>query len=755
MIPVLRSQLSFYCDLPNITVSELTECKWSTKRNIILAVMGASPGHLCEQHQRLLGLVEARALELRKNGDLKRTLRHESEQNFRMEFMKLFLETLEYLRWPPAREAFSNPLPNLLGDNEFFISAVSYVINTILVPKDSQRKLQDQTSPQKLKYADRLINTKSAGNVRNEKLRLHNTNIVPTKCEPFLDVQSISKADLSFPTVDDSKTSELSDSGNIREDHNISTHFFQSSCNICRSMEVLQLQNESLSKQLRALQQNIFSRESAEMKLSTLIHGLVTSLREIVDISESSPSRQDKIHQERKSDYKPAIPRINLHESNGSKSHTELSTVIWKGLLRSVLELHDCWEKARFETRKIAFSSVDAHARSIDYIKRPHNDLNSRKTTKKSQESNKSGSFRILTHQVFGVRAPLSDLQSQPLSSIPNGLVLDECEFALDLPRIHHLQRDLLHFAHRAYNALEKIGIQGSLDEESSRNTKNEKCQSTRISASSATPLVSSAFDVNMADLQGLHTSAIQLMLRLSALAPLAPLTISGPLASSSTGLEALIGEIQNITNGRKSQNLQRAIDRAVVEQSTLIRCFVRSLALLKNVSTVVTSQIHQIKAADSQDELKVRRAVSEIKRLEDSALSIFDAYEKANGARISVPPIPSKEICTGGSTLTAPLDMLARGVLGIETASLINTIRTNAQEISDISTKLADIRNQLYTSNIKLPTQTDTTTNRLRNVANLCDSFLSSCSTVQDLENILEPSISVRKFRSQSSSGK
>ena len=115
-------------------------------------------------------------------------------------------------------------------------------------------------------------------------------------------------------------------------------------------------------------------------------------------------------------------------------------------------------------------------------------------------------------------------------------------EHALDLPRIHQLQRDLVEFSDAAV----------ALCFESPRSASTGETQKAKLSVSrvdmnlTVDPLpVDEASRVSQVALQRLHEKAQDLLLHLSCMAPLAPLTTPAPWTSSMTGLEVLEFEVR------------------------------------------------------------------------------------------------------------------------------------------------------------------------------------------------------------------
>ncbi len=120
----LRSQLAHHCsELNNLTAAELIECKWNTRKLVFSSLLSNCPvfTNSCEEIERL---ILERESKVRSVSSDDRSLRMEVERSFRKSFMEVILKCLVELGWPPALEAFSNPLPSLCGDIATIVDAI-------------------------------------------------------------------------------------------------------------------------------------------------------------------------------------------------------------------------------------------------------------------------------------------------------------------------------------------------------------------------------------------------------------------------------------------------------------------------------------------------------------------------------------------------------------------------------------------------------------------------------------------------------
>ncbi|RYH19963.1 hypothetical protein EON65_25065 [archaeon] len=132
----LRSKLAFACpDLQTLTLKDLEECAWCTKQRVCLALFQDS--HLLQdKHQRLQELIEEKSATLTNWKKLppttiKKEEKKEYEHQFRHRFLQIFIEGLEESKWPPALEAFSNPISSLQSDTSVFHHAADFLVSVI------------------------------------------------------------------------------------------------------------------------------------------------------------------------------------------------------------------------------------------------------------------------------------------------------------------------------------------------------------------------------------------------------------------------------------------------------------------------------------------------------------------------------------------------------------------------------------------------------------------------------------------------
>ena len=126
----LRQTLAYMSDdLRNLTQLDLQESKWPIRKRIFLVLFSMCRS-LVEFNEELSRMVERREEEVgeQRAHNLPREQRKESEMYFRAQFMRVVCNGLESIRWPPALEAFADPLVDLMNDKKTFLNAVSFII---------------------------------------------------------------------------------------------------------------------------------------------------------------------------------------------------------------------------------------------------------------------------------------------------------------------------------------------------------------------------------------------------------------------------------------------------------------------------------------------------------------------------------------------------------------------------------------------------------------------------------------------------
>lgn len=116
--------------LQNVTLNDLDDMKWNVKQQIFSNLFGSSV--LLEEFSNELHLLlESKDLQYgiwRRSREVSREEKMEYERNFRTEYMRSVLKGLVQVKWPPALQAFSDPIDDLLHDRNTCLDAIHYLL---------------------------------------------------------------------------------------------------------------------------------------------------------------------------------------------------------------------------------------------------------------------------------------------------------------------------------------------------------------------------------------------------------------------------------------------------------------------------------------------------------------------------------------------------------------------------------------------------------------------------------------------------
>ena len=262
-VTALRSALQHACsELGNLTNVELTEGKWPTKKKVFEQLIAKSPS-LVDQHEELNNLIDDRNSEYsrQKRDGVSRDERIESESQFRTKFMRIVLDGLQRVRWPPAQEAFSDPLDALFNDVSTFIDAVTFLLH-VAVPSGNRSLFsssqQRQSTPPK---------TPKSSTGRTEKIISPGMSVFDTSISMISNTPIYAEEpDAAVPvrtTVPQSargdglspRPSSFAPSANFDAPEQLEYNAKDRKVELnWKAFEVLQRQNEVLSSRLRELQ---------------------------------------------------------------------------------------------------------------------------------------------------------------------------------------------------------------------------------------------------------------------------------------------------------------------------------------------------------------------------------------------------------------------------------------------------------------------------------------------------------------------
>jgi hypothetical protein len=124
--------------------------KWKTFLLLVLGLFPLVPS-LREAFHELGEMLERRSKEvtLERTAGSDRKDRIASEQAHRRAVHECVLRGLEALRWPPAMQAFSNPLQDLIDDPFVKLNAIDYLLSSIPGSDSEGRRIHEERARQR------------------------------------------------------------------------------------------------------------------------------------------------------------------------------------------------------------------------------------------------------------------------------------------------------------------------------------------------------------------------------------------------------------------------------------------------------------------------------------------------------------------------------------------------------------------------------------------------------------------------------
>lgn len=145
---ILRSRLCHaVVELQFLTTQELVACNWTVVQRVF-SILFEKSRSLREYSERIGDLMEARNIELqnRKIAPENRDNWKEKNANFKTSFMRIIIDGLTHLRWPPSLVAFSDPLEKLLSDPKDAIAFILEFGIEMEITRHTRLKKNDLTS---------------------------------------------------------------------------------------------------------------------------------------------------------------------------------------------------------------------------------------------------------------------------------------------------------------------------------------------------------------------------------------------------------------------------------------------------------------------------------------------------------------------------------------------------------------------------------------------------------------------------------
>ncbi len=680
-VKALRSQIQYICsDLHSLTLGDLLDCKWPIVKRVIVSLMIRCPS-LRECNEKLDLLLESREIEMNNRRqaltqnffNMDRNERMENEKEFRTKFMNIVLDGLTLLRWPPALEAFADPTNALLSDKNTILDVFAFLVQCILPTSKLISNVTQLNTSSDIRTADLTCpGSDDSGNF----LREHTKNIKTCKIRNTSNTLLNKNDDTDLSVIEDFKLLDTYNPVKSLSDISIETNSMlgknsisvfrspkdvkNSSCKKCfsnpefvESFEILQYQNEILSRQVKTLHENMYKREQLEIYISSLLLDLNLTLDEVTGITgncvKTKETFQNLTPRSQGSRHKVAT---TTHINDNNTCNVNSSTnIIWTQLRTKIVDLRSQWEETMQNSRKILLTEVKLPENSKEFVDFSPSIRHSKSTRGISGVVGGSTDYVhkpsvIRLNQILGVN-PLSSNNDNEMTSNPG--------IGLDISRIHTIQRDLVTFVDNAYEfsqGLEK------------NNIGNE----------------------NMKELiEKLKDKAQNLLLRVSYLAPIIPLSTDHPYSSSFTGIDLLLDEIIKLSPNTKISKttinkLHAAANRSKTEQIAIARCLCNNDKRRMFQRQQSSEALPTLKLIEDDLKLKITSFTNEIKNILNSVRTLNHAYSKAEAARIR-DNIHNKVV--------SPLTSITNGSLGVEMANFINTFKASVDDIEELESRL------------------------------------------------------------------
>ena len=308
----------------------------------------------------------------------------ESESIYRTSFIRVVIDGLIMIRWPPATAAFSDPLNDLLFDEKVFRQALSYIYLNYFgdIPKKEiveTKDLRTFTNPNRTKslfessdYSEIEFEGQSADRI-NEK----SVNNAIFDDHSWNEISTIKENDFKG----DDGLSDI-----VGDDENSNKYV--------KTIRILQSQNSALQASLKSIHYSVNMRDNAERRMEAILIDLTQAVNEMVLLSggESSAKTnsslsaddakndcgdQDKsfITEEEDSEFQKEVIRekitkaassdprrriispakakntnTNKNAITGDKRITE-SAIIWTATSKRLIKLNKEWDAARKSAR--------------------------------------------------------------------------------------------------------------------------------------------------------------------------------------------------------------------------------------------------------------------------------------------------------------------------------------------------------------------------------------------------------------------
>ena len=284
----------------------------------------------------------------------------------------------------------------------------------------------------------------------------------------------------------------------------------------------------------------------------------------------------------------------------------------------------------------------------------------------------------LLLAEVLGVKAPLAGRDA----------AVGGEGVALDIQRVHGLQRDLVGLAEAAYATAHGLASKSTAGEADGHEGGNNGGGRAHIGPSASGGRGTRDRDALMA----LHRHATALLLHTSSFAPVAPLATQGALSSACTGLDALASELASACSSVSSvasssakvppisPALQAALDRARVEQAALSRSLNLTRMVLSQWPAAADKARLQLDKIGTRAKAAATSASRSLGRFTEGAAAIAEALRVIQGDRAAA----------------SQLGQLSKGAMGPAVASLVQALEVYGADLDQLPLELLATRKKI-----------------------------------------------------------
>lgn len=305
----LRSKLCIISpDLQNVTVKEVEDCSWNFRQRTMSTLLREAGAGLMEEAQSLEALAEARQATLsswRQSSiplSVSKEVRQEYERDYRLRCHTIFLQALEKIRWPPALEAFSNPLRDLQEEPRVFLEATAFLIEILFAHRLPVRRPSAGPASTSPPPSDPTGSTASAPSTLLSKVSKLKVSLSPRALEMSCDrdaaaspVKTLREEEEQEGRADVTAFASAPSSSSSYRNQGLDSQV-QS-----QLLQVLTQQNGALSRRLAALESSLQRRLETEHHVEALLRSSKMALADLTDLrsqtgltNKSLPAREER-----------------------------------------------------------------------------------------------------------------------------------------------------------------------------------------------------------------------------------------------------------------------------------------------------------------------------------------------------------------------------------------------------------------------------------------------------------------------------